>query len=118
MLAMREGDFVMPFGSPGSEVLGQAQLRVFLNVNAFNMSPQAAIEAPRFASYSWPGWDTTWSGGLNASGWRVPCVPSLPTPSPELCKAPQIRGERPVPSGGEVHFFARDGRPMYPFPDF
>ena len=54
MLAKREGDFIMPFGSPGSEVLGQAQLQVFLNVNVFGMRPQAAVDAPRFASYSWP----------------------------------------------------------------
>lgn len=54
MLARRAGDFVMAFGSPGSEVLGQAQLQVFLNANVFGMSPQAAVDAPRFASYSWP----------------------------------------------------------------
>jgi len=55
MLGIAEGRFMMPFGSPGSEVVGQAQLQVFLNVNVFGMSPQAAVEAPRFASYSWPG---------------------------------------------------------------
>ena len=54
MLARRDGDFIMPFGSPGSEVLGQAQLQVFLNVTVFGMRPQAAVDAPRFASYSWP----------------------------------------------------------------
>ena len=54
MLARRDGEFIMPFGSPGSEVLGQAQLQVFLNVAVFAMSPQAAVDAPRFASYSWP----------------------------------------------------------------
>jgi gamma-glutamyltranspeptidase / glutathione hydrolase len=54
MLARRDGDFIMGFGSPGSEVLGQAQLQVFLNVSVFGMSPQAAVDSPRFASYSWP----------------------------------------------------------------
>jgi len=54
MLARRDGDFIMPFGSPGSEVLGQAQLQVFLNIAVFAMRPQAAVDAPRFASYSWP----------------------------------------------------------------
>jgi gamma-glutamyltranspeptidase/glutathione hydrolase len=54
MIAIREGRSVASFGSPGSEVLGQAQLQAFLNVNVFGMSPQAAVEAPRFASYSWP----------------------------------------------------------------
>ena len=55
MLAIREGKMIMPVGSPGSEVLGQSQVQVFLNQVVFGMSPQAAVEAPRFASYSWPG---------------------------------------------------------------
>lgn len=55
MIAMRKGETVMPLGSPGSEVLGQAQVQVFLNHVVFGMEPQAAVEAPRVASYSWPG---------------------------------------------------------------
>lgn len=54
MIAIRKGRSIASFGSPGSEVLGQAQLQVFLNVHVFGMGPQAAVEAPRFASYSWP----------------------------------------------------------------
>ena len=50
----RPGEMVMPFGSPGSEVLGQAMVQVFLNQAVFGMDPQSACEAPRFASYSWP----------------------------------------------------------------
>ena len=53
-IAIREGSLVIPFGSPGSEVLGQAMLQVFLNQAVFGMDPQSAVEAPRFASYSWP----------------------------------------------------------------
>lgn len=53
-IAVREGEVVMPFGSPGSEVLGQAMLQGFLNQAVFGMDPQSAVEAPRFASYSWP----------------------------------------------------------------
>ena len=52
-IAVRD-KMVMPFGSPGSEVLGQAMLQVFLNQAVFGMDPQSAAEAPRFASYSWP----------------------------------------------------------------
>jgi gamma-glutamyltranspeptidase / glutathione hydrolase len=29
--------------------------QVFLNVNVFGMDPQSAIDAPRFANYSFPG---------------------------------------------------------------
>jgi gamma-glutamyltranspeptidase / glutathione hydrolase len=53
-IAIKDGSLVIPFGSPGSEVLGQAMLQVFLNQAVFGMDPQSAAEAPRFASYSWP----------------------------------------------------------------
>ena len=53
-LAIRKGRSVMPFGTPGSDVIPQAMLQVFLNVTVFGMLPQEAIEAPRFASYSFP----------------------------------------------------------------
>ena len=53
-IAIRPGELVMPFGSPGSEVLGQAMVQLFLNQAVFGMDPQSACEAPRFASYSWP----------------------------------------------------------------
>jgi len=53
-LAILPGVAKIPFGSPGSEVLGQAMLQVFLNMAVFGMDPQSAVEAPRFASYSWP----------------------------------------------------------------
>jgi gamma-glutamyltranspeptidase/glutathione hydrolase len=44
----------MPFGTPGGDVQTQAMLQVFLNMMVFGMDPQAAVEAPRFASYSFP----------------------------------------------------------------
>lgn len=53
-IAIKPGEVVLPFGSPGSEVLGQAMVQVFLNQAVFGMDPQSACEAPRFASYSWP----------------------------------------------------------------
>ena len=49
-IAIKPGELVMPFGSPGSEVLGQAMVQVFLNQAVFGMDPQSACEAPRFAS--------------------------------------------------------------------
>lgn len=53
-IAVQDGALVMPFGSPGSEVLGQAMVQALLNQVVFGMDPQSAVEAPRFASYSWP----------------------------------------------------------------
>lgn len=53
-LAIKPGHFVMPFGTPGGDVQTQAMLQVFLNIHVFGMDLQAAVEAPRFASYSFP----------------------------------------------------------------
>ena len=44
----------MPFGTPGADVQCQAMLQVLLNITDFGFSPQAAVEAPRFASYNAP----------------------------------------------------------------
>ena len=53
-MALRDGKALMPFGSPGNDVQPQAMLQVFLNLNVFGMDLQSAIEAPRFATYSYP----------------------------------------------------------------
>ena len=53
-LAIREGAFVMPFGTPGGDVQIQAMLQTFVNIVAYGMNPQAAVEAPRFATMSFP----------------------------------------------------------------
>ena len=54
-LAFKNGKVLMPFGTPGGDVQPQAMLQVFLNINVFGMAAQSAIEAPRFANYSYPG---------------------------------------------------------------
>lgn len=54
-LAIREGRWFMPFGTPGTDVQPQAMLQVLLNIFLFDMPPQEAIEQPRFATLSFPG---------------------------------------------------------------
>ena len=54
-LALKGGKAYMPFGTPGGDVQPQAMLQVFLNINVFGMDPQSAIDAPRFANYTYPG---------------------------------------------------------------
>ena len=54
-MALRGGKAYMPFGSPGNDVQPQAMLQVFLNIHVFGMDVQSAVEAPRFATYSFPG---------------------------------------------------------------
>ncbi len=53
-MAVREGKSVMPFGTPGGDVQVQAMVQTLLNIEVFGMEPQAAIEAPRFATASFP----------------------------------------------------------------
>ncbi|MCO6415561.1 gamma-glutamyltransferase [Siccirubricoccus sp. KC 17139] len=53
MIVTAEGG-VMPFGTPGGDVQIQAMLQVVLNIFQHGMEVQDAIEAPRFASYSFP----------------------------------------------------------------
>ena len=48
------GRRVMPFGTPGGDVQTQSMLQVLLNVTRFGMGTQDAIEAPRFATHSFP----------------------------------------------------------------
>jgi gamma-glutamyltranspeptidase/glutathione hydrolase len=49
-----QGRKFMPFGTPGGDVQTQAMLQTLLNLVVWEMSPQEAVEAPRFASYSFP----------------------------------------------------------------
>ena len=53
-IARRADGWVMPFGTPGGDVQVQAMLQVLLNVVAFEMPPQMAVEMPRVATYSQP----------------------------------------------------------------
>ena len=53
-LAIAPERFVMPFGTPGGDVQAQAMLQTLLNVVVFGMNPQAAVEAPRFATHDFP----------------------------------------------------------------
>ena len=53
-IAIEDGRMVMPFGTPGGDVQVQAMAQVFLNMFVFGMDPPSAVEAPRFASYSFP----------------------------------------------------------------
>jgi gamma-glutamyltranspeptidase/glutathione hydrolase len=53
-LAIKGRDQFLPFGTPGGDVQTQAMLQVLLNLFVFGNDVQSAIEAPRFATYSFP----------------------------------------------------------------
>lgn len=53
-LALRDGRVHLVFGTPGGDIQCQAMLQVLLNLEEFGMSVQHAVEAPRFATFSFP----------------------------------------------------------------
>jgi len=53
-LAIGRDGTMLPLGTPGGDVQAQAMLQTFLNRAAYGMDPQQAIEAPRFATMSFP----------------------------------------------------------------
>jgi gamma-glutamyltranspeptidase/glutathione hydrolase len=53
-MLMKGGEVFMPFGCPGGDAQVQAMVQVASNVLDFDMNVQAAIEAPRVVSASFP----------------------------------------------------------------
>jgi gamma-glutamyltranspeptidase/glutathione hydrolase len=53
-IAVLDGGMTMPFGSPGGDVQTQSMLQVLLNLAVFDMDLISAVEAPRYATYSFP----------------------------------------------------------------
>ena len=56
-MALNNGDLAFTIGTPGGDSQTQSLLQIVHNLLVFGMSPQEAIEAPRFRS----------SGGLSVS---------------------------------------------------
>lgn len=53
-LIMKDHRVFAPYGTPGSDVQPQAMVQLAINLIDFEMNPQAAVEAPRVASFSFP----------------------------------------------------------------
>jgi gamma-glutamyltranspeptidase / glutathione hydrolase len=51
MVVRRDGSLMMAFGSPGSDGQTQTMLQVLNNIYLFGMTPQQAVDAPRYRSY-------------------------------------------------------------------
>ncbi|HEY3742622.1 MAG TPA: gamma-glutamyltransferase family protein [Bryobacteraceae bacterium] len=47
-MVTKDGEFALELSTPGGDNQDQALLQVFLNIVEFGMSPQEAVEAPRF----------------------------------------------------------------------
>lgn len=53
-MAVKDGKPLLAFGTPGGDVQVQAMTQVLLNMFVYGMDTQDAVEAPRFATYSYP----------------------------------------------------------------
>src|SRR5262249_26280332 len=53
-LIMRDGKVFAPYGTPGLDVQPQAMVQVAVNLIDFGLDAQAALEAPRVATFSFP----------------------------------------------------------------
>jgi gamma-glutamyltranspeptidase/glutathione hydrolase len=51
LMALRDGSLAFTLGTPGGDSQPQSLLQIVNNLLLFGMTPQAAIEAPRFRSY-------------------------------------------------------------------
>ncbi len=58
LLIMKDGRPFMGLSTPGGDLQMQALLQVFLNVVVWGMSPEQAVDQPRFGSYNFPGTGT------------------------------------------------------------
>ena len=53
-VVVKEGAFVMPYGTPGADMQPQAMVQFLVGALDNNLGLQEAIEAPRAATYSFP----------------------------------------------------------------
>ncbi len=84
-IAFKNGKMYMPFGCPGGDAQPQGMIQTFLNIAAFGMRPQQAIEAPRVTTWNFPNsfWPHTYLPGRLRVEDRI---------SPETCAELQSRG--------------------------
>ena len=71
---MKDGKVFMVVGTPGADVQPQAMVQMLMNVIDYGMGVQAAIEAPRLATYSFPGsvYPHAYAPGLMRAEARIP----------------------------------------------
>ena len=52
LMALRDGDLAFTLGTPGGDSQTQSLIQIVNNLLMFGMTPQQAVEAPRFRSYN------------------------------------------------------------------
>ncbi|HET7036094.1 MAG TPA: gamma-glutamyltransferase family protein [Thermomicrobiaceae bacterium] len=73
-LILKDGALFAPYGTPGNDVQPQAMVQLAVNLIDFGMEPQAAVEAPRVASFNYPrsSFPHPYSPGLVNAEARIP----------------------------------------------
>jgi gamma-glutamyltranspeptidase/glutathione hydrolase len=74
ILIMKDGQPFLGLSTPGGDQQVQSLLQVFLNVVLWGMSPEHAVDQPRFGSYNFPGTGSEvnrYPARLNVEG-RIP----------------------------------------------
>ena len=77
-IVTRDGQLVLTMSTPGGDNQDQAMLQALLNILDFGMSPQEAVEAPRFQIthfYNSFGFHEFTPGKVSIEG-RIPAPPS------------------------------------------
>jgi gamma-glutamyltranspeptidase/glutathione hydrolase len=86
-LVMKDGKVFAPFGTPGGDVQPQAMVQFLINLIDFGMDAQAAVEAPRVATYSFPDsfYPHTYAPGQMKAEGRI---------APEVIEALRAKGHQ------------------------
>lgn len=92
-MVLKGNDLYMVFGTPGADVQTQALTQVLNNISLFHMTPQEAVDAPRYRSY--PDGTLLIDNGVTSAvradlARRGHRVKEQPTPSGELGSAQVI----------------------------
>jgi gamma-glutamyltranspeptidase/glutathione hydrolase len=93
-LVFRDGQPVLALGSPGGSTIITTVLQVLLNVLEHGIDLQAAVDAPRLYSASYP--DLTWEAAIPADTLdALRALGHQPTPSPTSLGSVQAARRRP-----------------------
>ena len=83
LLVMKDGQPFMGLSTPGADQQLQSLLQVFLNVVVWGMSPEQAVDQPRFGSYNFPSTGT----GVNLNPAVLHMEDRIPAETAEALRA-------------------------------
>ncbi|MDA1279046.1 MAG: gamma-glutamyltransferase family protein [Chloroflexi bacterium] len=118
-IAFRDGKLMMPFGTPGGDSQPQSMTQVFLNMAVNGMNVQAAVEAPRFQSASFPNSfyphsyrpgvlqlegaiDSHVADGLSKLGHRVEWIQTYDAGTGAVCAVDAGQGDGVMSAGADM----------------